>query len=142
MNPVSGSNFALVSYEKFQPGFRDEKRPGRVQARISRNKATIANRKGITFAHIIALETLNSCITAVKCDAYDVENTAGKVRRCMHPGRQINAAFITVTRLKCSYGKSSSPLISPVILWKKSVNLPLIAKEGFSTVLDAAMYPY
>ena len=25
---------------------------------------------------------------------------------------------------------------------KKSVNLPLIATEGFSTVLDSAMYPY
>ena len=31
---------------------------------------------------------------------------------------------------------------SPVILWKKSVNLPLIATEGFSAVLDSAMYPY
>ena len=25
---------------------------------------------------------------------------------------------------------------------KKLVNLPLIATEGFSTVLDSAMYPY
>ena len=25
--PVTGMNFALASYEKFQPGFRDEKRP-------------------------------------------------------------------------------------------------------------------
>ena len=27
MSPVTGSNFVLGSYEKFQPGFRDEKRP-------------------------------------------------------------------------------------------------------------------
>ena len=27
MNPVTGTNFALGSYEKFQPGFLDEKRP-------------------------------------------------------------------------------------------------------------------
>ena len=26
-NPVTATNFALGSYEKFQPGFRDEKRP-------------------------------------------------------------------------------------------------------------------
>ena len=26
MSPVTGMNFALASYEKFQPGFRDEKR--------------------------------------------------------------------------------------------------------------------
>ena len=25
--PVTGINFALGSYEKFQPGFRDKKRP-------------------------------------------------------------------------------------------------------------------
>ena len=30
--PVTGTNFALGSYEKFQPGFRDEKRPGRVSS--------------------------------------------------------------------------------------------------------------
>ena len=60
MTPVTGTNFALGSYEKFHPGFRDEKRPGRVLARISRNKATMAKHKGITFGHIIALETVNS----------------------------------------------------------------------------------
>ena len=26
MSPVTGMNFSLGSYEKFQPGFRDEKR--------------------------------------------------------------------------------------------------------------------
>ena len=25
--PLTGTNFALGSYEKFQPGFRDKKRP-------------------------------------------------------------------------------------------------------------------
>ena len=89
------------SHEPGWPGYRDQfrfgfiwERSGRVLARISRNKATMAKHKGITFAHIIALATLNSCITAVKCDAYDVENTAGKARRCIHPGRWINPVFI------------------------------------------------
>ena len=35
-----------------------------------------------------------------------------------------------------------SVLIVQSLYGKKSVNLPLIATEGFSTVLDAAMYPY
>ena len=45
-----------------------------------------------------------SCITAVKWDAYDVENTVGKATRC-HLGRRILTAFIPVTGVKCSYGK-------------------------------------
>ena len=45
-----------------------------------------------------------SCITVIKCDTYDVENTAGKARRC-HLGHRIHPAFIPVTGLKCSYGK-------------------------------------
>ena len=56
---------------------------------------------------VIALATL---ITAVKWDAYDVENTAGNARRC-HPGQpEFNPAFTLVTGLKCSFGKISSPL--------------------------------
>ena len=35
---------------------------------------------------VIALATSYSCITAVKWNAYDVENTAGNARRC-HPGQ-------------------------------------------------------
>ena len=42
-----------------------------------------------------------SCITAVKWDAYDVENTVGKATRC-HLGRRILTAFILVTGVKCS----------------------------------------
>ena len=45
---VTGMNFALDSYEKFQPGFRDEKRSkswGRILAPNSGNKAKIAKQK-------------------------------------------------------------------------------------------------
>ena len=74
------------SYKKFQPGFQDGKRQKileRVLPRNSRNKANLAKHKVITFMPVIALATL---ITAVKWDAYDVENTAGNARRC-HPGQ-------------------------------------------------------
>ena len=40
-----------------------------------------------------------------------------------------------------TYDTRTAGNYSPVILWKKSVNLPLIATEGFSTVLGPAMYP-
>ena len=42
----------------------------------------------------------NSCITAVKWDAYDVENTAGNVKRCLSDFR-IHLAFMPETGLKC-----------------------------------------
>ena len=49
---VTGMNFALDSYEKFQPGFRNEKRPkilGRVLAPKSRNKVNMAKHKNFNF---------------------------------------------------------------------------------------------
>jgi len=36
---------------------------------------------------------------------------------------------------------STAGYISPVILWKKIVNLQLIATEGISMVLDLENYP-
>ena len=91
MSQVTGTNFALGSYEKFQPGFRDEKKaknPGdEFWCETRETEQTWQNTKIITFAPIIALATLLSCITAVKWDAYDVENTEGNARR-RHLGRQ------------------------------------------------------
>ena len=52
MSPVTEMNFALGSYEKFQPGLRNEKRPkimGRVLAPKSRNKANMAKHKNFNF---------------------------------------------------------------------------------------------
>ena len=82
---LTGTN-TWGSYEKFQPGFRDEKRPKTSCGSKSRNKANIAKREATTFAPITALATLHSRISVVKWrlkwDAYDVENTAGKAIRC------------------------------------------------------------
>ena len=78
--PVSGTNFALGSYGKFQPGFRDEKRPkilgtssGAKYEKQSKNR-----QKSYNFRAYHSF--------GVKWDAYDLQNTAGKARRC-HPGR-------------------------------------------------------
>ena len=49
--PVTGTNFAVGSYDKFQPGFRDEIRPkipGLILVRNSRNKANVVKHKVIT----------------------------------------------------------------------------------------------
>ena len=63
-----------------------------------------------TFRAYYSFGNSNSCSTAVKWDAYVVENTAGNVKRCPSDIR-IHFAFMPVTGLKCSYGKISSPLI-------------------------------
>ena len=75
--------------------------------RNSRNKANMAKHKNLNFCAYHSFGNSSSCITAVKWDARDVENTAGNARRC-HPDHQ--NSFISVTGLKSSYGKISSPL--------------------------------
>ena len=54
----------LGFYEKFQPV--SEMRKGRGRAVSRRNKVNMAKREATTFAPIIALATLHSCITVVK----------------------------------------------------------------------------
>lgn len=46
------------------------------------------------------------------------------------------------TRVRADRCHGHFPNIVQSFYGKKSVNLPLIATEGFSTVLDSAMYPY
>ena len=111
LEEYTGTNFTLGSYEKFQPGFRDEKRPRRrVVARNSRNKANRVKHKIITLTPIIALATLIAVSLQLNGIAYDVENTAGNARRCrIRFRRRITSRFtgipVLVTGLKCSvYG--------------------------------------
>ena len=60
--PLAGTNFALGSYKKTQPGFRDEKRSkilGTSFGAKLKNKTQIAKRnRFITFTPIMALATL------------------------------------------------------------------------------------
>ena len=88
---VTGMSFALGSYEKFQPGFRMMRKGQRSWVRVLApnlgNKANIAKHKNFNFWAYLGIGNSKSCITAVKWDAYDVENTAGNARRC-HPDRQ------------------------------------------------------
>ena len=57
MSPVAGMNFALGSYEKFQPVSdlkKGQRSCGRVLARNSKNKANITKHKNYNFRAIIA----------------------------------------------------------------------------------------
>ena len=63
MSPVNEANFSLGSYEKFQPGFRDELKandPGDEFRHQGTKKADMRNTKIITFAPIIAFATLKA----------------------------------------------------------------------------------
>ena len=42
--PLTGTNFALGSYEKIQPGFRDEKRPKILGTSFGKTKMAKRNR--------------------------------------------------------------------------------------------------
>ena len=104
--PVTEANFALGSYEKFQPGFRVEGRPktqgSRVLVRNSRNKANMATHKKYNFRAYHSLVTPKAGITAVKWDASDVNIAAGNARRC-HPGRQRSSRFHPGNRAKVMF---------------------------------------
>ena len=100
--PVTGVNSALGSYEKFLPGFRDEERSkilGTSSGTKLENKVNMAKYKNFNFRAYHSFGNSKICNTAVKWDAYDVENTAGNVRRC-HPDRQ-NSMILPFRMMKC-----------------------------------------
>ena len=108
--PLIGTNFTLGSYEKFQPGCRNEKRPRTSCGAKFVKQSKHGETQSYSFGTYRSFGNSYSCMTAVKWYACDVENTAGKARRCrihsnnssrFHPGRR--------TGLKCSYGKIFQP---------------------------------
>ena len=103
MSPVdrAGSltvtNFTLGSYEKFQPGFRDEKRPKTSCGAKFEKQSKHGETQNYNFHAYYSFGNSYSCITAVEWDAYVVENTTGNARRCrihsknssrFHPGNR------------------------------------------------------
>ena len=104
--PVTGSNFTLGSYEKFQHGFRDENRPKTRCVAKFEKQSKRGETQSYNFRAYHSFGNSYSRITFVKWDAYDVENTAGKARRC-----RIHPAFIPVTGLKCFLWKNFPPLL-------------------------------
>ena len=83
--PLTGTNFALSSYEKIQPGFRDEKR-SKILGTSFGAKLEKQNKDGETqpsyyFCTYYGFGNPFSCITTVKRVANDVENSSGKAKR-------------------------------------------------------------
>ena len=94
---LTGTNFILGSYEKFQPGFRDEKRPKTSCGAKFEKQSKHSETQNYNFHAYYSFSNSYSCITAVEWDAYDVENTADNARRCrihsknssrFHPGNR------------------------------------------------------
>ena len=80
--PLTGTSFALSSYEKIQPGFRDEKRPKILGtsfgAKLEKQNKDSETQPSYYFCAYRCFGNPFSCITAVKRVANDVENSSGK----------------------------------------------------------------
>ena len=96
--PLTGSNFTLGSHEKFQLGFRDQKKPKASCGAKFEKQSKHGKTQSYNFRAYYSFGNSYSCITFVKWDAYDEENMAGKARRC-----RIHPAFIPVNGLKCFF---------------------------------------
>ena len=104
--PDAGTDFTLYSYQKFQPGFRDEKGQKSWRlflARSWRNEANMMNNK-----NIIALVTFKA--VSLQLNGMLMK---WKILQAMRDDAiqlaRIHQAFIPVTGLKCSYAKIASP---------------------------------
>ena len=101
MSPVdqadrfTGSNFILGSYEKFQAGFRDEKRLKTSCGAKFEKHSLHGERQSYNFRAYYRFGNSYSCVTVAKWNNYGAENTVAKARRC-----RIHPAFITVTGIK------------------------------------------
>ena len=70
----------LGSYEKFQPGFRDKKRPNTSCGAKFEKQSKHSETQDYNFHAYYSFGNSYSGITAVEWDAYDVENTADNAR--------------------------------------------------------------
>ena len=116
--PLTGTNFALGSYEKSQPGFRDEKRP-KILGTSFGAKLEKQNKDGETqpsyyFYAYHGFGNPFSCITAVKRVANDVENSSVKAKRC-HSGRLVAEAKLFVTKVETNKAKMLEPKQAKVL---------------------------
>ena len=116
-----------VTASSYEPGYRDQFVLGfiwEISARFPRwaegqwswgrvpaqrdKKSRHAKHKNYNFRAYHSFCNSWSCITAVNCDAYDAENTAGNTRRC-HLG-QNSSCFHPGNSAEESCGKIPSPL--------------------------------
>ena len=111
MSPVNETNFSLGSYEKFQPGFRDELKandPGDEFRHKGTNKADMRNTKIINFAPIIAFATVKAESLQLIAMLMMRKMQQANTRRC-HLG-QNSSCFHPGNRAEESYGKIPRPL--------------------------------
>ena len=106
---VTGMNFALGSFKKFQTGFRDEKRSkilGTSSGAKFRNKANMAKHKILTFGPILTLVTLKA--VSLQLNGMLMMWKIQEAKKTMPSGLpEFIPPFIPLTGMKCSYGKIS-----------------------------------
>ena len=105
--PLTGTSFALGSYEKIQPGFRDEKRP-KILGTSFGAKLEKQNKDGETqpsyyFCAYHCFGNPFSCIIAVQQVANDVENSSVKANDANRVAllRKRNYSLCDETALLC-----------------------------------------
>ena len=74
-----------------------------------RNKANMAKNKNYNICAYHSFGNSQSCITAVKWDAYDVKNTASINVKTMPSGRQILSRFHPSNRAEVLIGQKFQP---------------------------------
>ena len=102
--PVTGTNFALGSYEKFQPGFRYEKRPNI----LATDEQTWRNTNIITLVPIIALATLKVVSLQLNGMLMMWKIQQANARLC-NPDRQNSSCFHLGNRAEVFIWKSFQP---------------------------------
>ena len=110
-SPLTGSKFTLGSYDKFEPGFRDEKRPKTSCVAKFEKQSKHGETQSYNFRTYYSFGNSYSCITFVKWDAYMMWKIQQAKQDNVEFIRRIHPAFIPVTGLKCFFmEKFSSPL--------------------------------
>ena len=111
--PVTGMNFALGSYEKFQPGLRDENRSKILGtssgAKFGKQRKHGETQKILTFGPILPSVTLKA--VSLQLNGMLMMWKIQEAKKTMPSGLpEFIPPFIPLTGMKCSYGKISSPL--------------------------------
>ena len=122
--PVTGMNFALGSYEKFQPGLRDENRSKILGtssgAKFGKQRKHGETQKILTFGPILPSVTLKA--VSLQLNGMLMMWKIQEAKKTMPSGLpEFILPFIPLTGMKCSYGKISS-LLTEISVGKTEIS--------------------
>ena len=122
--PVTGMNFAWGSYEKFQPGLRDENRSKILGtssgAKFGKKRKHGETQKILTFGPILPSVTLKA--VSLQLNGMLMMWKIQEAKKTMPSGLpEFIPPFIPLTGMKCSYGKISS-LLTEILVGKTEIS--------------------